>query len=166
MSTHPLTRFLLAVLALSLPGCLAEDPASFRDIDTLLTGRWTFPADELPPTIDLNPDGTFNTSSGLPGITIFEYHGQFWQTEGVLAFRGTGAQGGMHVQFVSYAVSESPFLALALTDINDSYSADLIGIEDINALSGDDVKRALHRFTGITVPDDSLGFTEVYERVE
>ena len=35
-------RILSAVLLLTLTRCLAEDPASFRSIDTLLTGRWNF----------------------------------------------------------------------------------------------------------------------------
>ena len=148
-----------------LTSCLAEDPASFRTVDGLLTGRWTFPAPEIPPTIDLNPDGTFNTSSGLPGITVLAYRGQFWQTDGVLAFRGTGVQGGQHVQFVRYVIQESPTTTLTLTDIYDDYAAGIIGVEDINALSGKDVERALRRFDGLVLPAEALGFTEVYERL-
>jgi hypothetical protein len=145
--------------------CLAEDPTSFRDVDTLLTGRWTFPAPEIPPTIDLNPDGTFGTSSGLPGITVLQYHGQFWQADGVLAFRGTGVQGGLHVQYISYSVIESPALSLSLTDIHDDFAANLIGVDDINTLSGNEVNRSLRRFTGISFPPNALGFTEVYDRL-
>ena len=161
-----LGRLLVISIACTLSSCLAEDPTSFRSVDTLLTGRWTFPADEIPPTIDLNLDGTFSTSSGLPGITVFQYQGQYWQTNGVLAFRGTGAQGGQHVQFISYRVTESPALTLSMTDISDAYAADLIGVEDINKLSSDEVQRALRRFTGMTFPDDALGFTEIYERLD
>ena len=150
---------------LLLTSCLAEDPASFRDVDTLLTGRWTFPAPEIPPTIDLNPDGTFGTTSGLPGITVLQYHGQFWQADGVLAFRGTGVQGGQHVQYVAYHVIESPALALSMTAIHDDYAANLIGVEDINTLSGDEVNRSLRRFSGVTFPPEALGFTEVYDRL-
>ena len=154
-----------AYCLLLLTSCLSEDPASFREVDTLLTGRWTFPAPEIPPTIDLNPDGTFGTSSGLPGITVLQYHGQFWQTEGVLAFRGTGVQGGQHVQYISYRVIESPALSLSLTAIHDDFAASLIGVDDINALSGDEVDRSLRRFTGLSFPPDALGFTEVYNRL-
>ena len=159
-------KFLSAVLLLTLASCLAEDPASFRTVDGLLTGRWTFPAPgPIPPTIDLNPDGTFDTSSGIPGITVNAYRGRFWQTEGVLAFRGTGVQGGQHVQFVTYVIRESPATTLTLTDIYDDYAADIIGVEDLNTLSGDEVQRALRRFDGLTLPDEALGFTEVYERL-
>jgi hypothetical protein len=168
MSTNRRSRFLTIPYFLALilmTACLAEDPTSFRDVDTLLTGRWTFPAPEIPPTIDLNPDGTFGTSSGIPGITVLQYQGQFWQTDGVLAFRGTGVQGGQHVQFISYRVIESPALSLSLTDIHDDFAANLIGVEDINTLSGDEVNRALRRFTGISFPPEALGFTEVYDRL-
>ena len=158
-------RIISTVLLLTLAGCLAEDPASFRTVDGLLTGRWTFPSPEIPPTIDLNPDGTFDTSSGLPGITVLAYRGRFWQTEGVLAFRGTGVQGGQHVQFVSYVITESPTTTLALTDIYDDYAAGIVGVEDLNTLSGNEVERALRRFDGLPLPEEALGFTEVYERL-
>jgi hypothetical protein len=150
---------------LILTGCLAEDPASFRSVDTLLTGRWTLPSDEIPPTIDLNPDGTFDTTSGLPGVAVRTYRGRFWQVEGVMAFRGTGVQGGQHVQFVSYAITETPATTLTMTDIFDDYAAGIVGVEDLNALSNNEVERALRRFDGLTFPTEALGFTEVYERI-
>ena len=146
-------RILSTVLLLTLTCCLAEDPASFRSVDALLTGRWNFVGPEA--TIDLNPDGTFDTSSGLPGVAVRTYHGRFWQTEGVLAFRGTGVQGGQHVQFVSYAIVETPATTLTLTDIFDDYAAGIIGVEDLNALSNKEVQRALRRFDRLTFPDEA-----------
>ena len=156
-------RILSTVLLLTLTCCLAEDPASFRSVDALLTGRWNFVGPEA--TIDLNPDGTFDTSNGLPGVTVRAYRGRFWQTEGVLAFRGTGVQGGQHVQFVSYAIVETPATTLTMTDIFDDYAAVIIGVEDLNTLSNNEVERALRRFDGLTFPDEALGFTELYERL-
>ena len=66
---------------------------------------------------------------------------------------------------MSYVITESPTTTLTLSDIFDEYAANIIGVEDINTLSGDEVRRALRRFDGLTFLDEALGFTELYERL-
>lgn len=161
---RPTVLILLALLT----GCLAEDPASFRSVDGVLTGRWTFPnPDGGDPTIDLTPTGEFAASNGVPGATVLAYTGLFWQVEGVLAFRGFGANrgGGITVQFVAYRVEESDGVNLRLIEIDDAFVREISGVEDLHALSNEGVQDVLRRFDGLPIPDQALGFVEVYIRL-
>ena len=163
-----MNRAFVLLLGLLATGCLAEDPASFRTVDELLLGRWTFPnPDGGNPTIDLTLDGEFAASNGVPGATVLSYSGRFWQGDGVLAFRGFGANrgGGVTVTFVTYRVEESSGLNLRLIEIDDAFVRGLAGVEDLNALSNGDVENVLRRFDGLDIPDSALGFLEVYVRL-
>lgn len=64
------------LLAVLMVGCLAEDPSSFRSVDQLVVGLWTFPnPDGGDPTVDLSPTGEFAASNGVPGATVLSYEG-------------------------------------------------------------------------------------------
>ena len=163
-----MNRSVVLLLGVLMAGCLAEDPSSFRSIDELIVGRWTFPnPDGGDPTIDLAPTGDFVATNGLPGATVLTYSGRFWQGAGVLAFRGSGANrgGGVTVQFVAYQIDESSGVILTLTDIDDAYVRELSGVEDLNALSNSGVQDVLRRLEGLPIPEDALGFSEVYIRL-
>ena len=154
------------LLIVPLSGCLGEDPSSFRSVDQLLAGRWTFQTDEPGrPTVDFNPDGTFATSTGVPGITVCAYSGHFWQTSNVIAMRGTGVQGGLHVQFILFQITESPQTILTLTEIRDEYVEEIAGVKEINALNSSDVRSVLRRVRGLSIPESGLGRAEVYEKI-
>lgn len=153
------------LLAILMAGCLSEDPASFRSVDQLVIGLWTFPnLDGGDPTVDLNPTGEFAASNGVPGATVLSYEGRYWQGDGVLAFRGFGANrgGGVTVQFVAYRVVESPGVTLTLIEIDDGFVRELAGVEDLNALSNGDVQNVLRRFESLSIPQGALGFFELY----
>jgi hypothetical protein len=145
-----------------LTACLAEDPASFRTVNGLLPGHWVLDGDTPTSNIDFNPDQTFLAPAGIPGIVVRNYTGRFWQSDDVIAFRGTGVTGGIHVQFIRIQIQEDPTLLLFMTEISDTYAAEIIGVEDINELSNDGVERALRRFDGLTIPPESLGLIEPY----
>ena len=161
-------RLIAAFLALTLVGCLAEDPSSFREVTGLLSGQWTMVDDPPdPPTVYFLPDGTFtSTSSGVPGALTPNYNGHYWQTAEVIAFRGTGfiesgAAGsvpGVRVQFVWYRITENP-AAMTMRALDKAYVEDLIGVTDLNELTNSDVESALRRLDGLPLPDTSLGFT-------
>ena len=162
-----MNRSVILLMSVLVTGCLAEDPSLFRSIDQVLIGRWTFPnPDGGDPTIDLSPTGEFAASNGVPGATVFGYSGRFWQGAGVLAFRGFGGNrgGGVTVQFVAYRIEPSD-VTLTLTDIDDAYVRELSGVEDLNALSNSGVQDVLRRFDGLPIPEDALGFSEVYLRL-
>lgn len=153
-------RFRLTLLTcFALAGCLAEDPSSFREVDSLLPGLWVQVAPPpAPPTIDFRPDQTFAaTSSGVPGVRVADYRGSFWQADGVIGFRGTGATAGVHVQFVTFSITEAPALTLTLTEIDDAFVSETIGVPDVQALSADEVQSALRRLDGLPIPEASLG---------
>ena len=142
----------LMLLAFLIAGCLAEDPSSFRSVDTLLSGLWfqDAPSSEVLPTIDLRPDQSFEAySSAVPGITVAGYTGKYWQANGVIAFRGTSSVPGIHVQFVTFRITDSPVLVLTLTGISDAYVAKTVGVEDLSSLSADDVQSAMRRLDGL-----------------
>ena len=163
-----MNRYVFLLLAVIATGCLAEDPSSFRTLDEVLIGRWTFPnPDGGDPTIDLSPTGEFAATNGVPGATVASYSGRFWQGDGVLAFRGFGANrgGGVTVQFVVYRVEESPGLTLRLIEIDDAFVRELSGVEDLNALSNSGVQDVLRRFDEFPVPEEALGFFEDYLRL-
>jgi hypothetical protein len=143
-------------------GCLVEDPASFRTVNSLLPGHWVLGGDTPTSNIDFNPDQTFLAPAGIPGIVVRNYTGRFWQSDEVIAFRGTGVIGGIHVQFIRVQIQEDPTLLLLMTEISDVYAAEIIGVEDINDLSNDGVERALRRFDGLTIPPEALGLIEPY----
>ena len=160
-------KSVLLCLSLLVPGCLAEDPASFRTVDGLLPGHWVQVPEEpdvpAPPTIDFNPDQSFSaTSSAVPGALVANYHGGFWQAEGVIGFRGTGAIAGIHVHFVLFHIQEAPELTLTMTEIADAFIAETVGVEDIGSLSKDGVQSALRRLDGLPIPDTALGLSWDY----
>ena len=68
----------------------------------------------------------------------------------------------MTVQFVAYRVVESPGVTLTLIEIDDAFVRELAGVEDLNALSNDDVQNVLRRFESLSIPQDALGFFELY----
>ena len=162
------TCFLLALIG----GCLAEDPSSFRLSDGLLPGQWTqveVPPD--PPWIHFLPDGTFTSqSSGVPGALTPNFHGHYWQAGEVIAFRGTGLINtvggsgeveGVRVHFATYNIVEDP-LVMTMRAIDRAYVAELVGIEDINDLTGSEVESALRRLDGLPIPESALGFIFEY----
>ena len=146
-------------LSLLVLGCLAEDPASFRTVDGLLPGLWIQVAPPpAPPTIDFRPDQSFAaTSSGVPGVLVANYHGGFWQAGSVIAFRGTGATAGIHVQFVLFQIQEAPVLTLTLTEILDTFITETVGVDDVGSLGANGVRSALRRLDGLQIPDTGLG---------
>ena len=147
-------------LILSGTGCLADDPASFRTVDTLLSGHWiqVAPSPAGPPTVDFQVDRSFTaTSSGVPGVRVAGYHGSFWQAGDILGLRGIGAIEGIHVQFVVFRIQASPELRLTLTEIIDEFVAETIGVEDIASLDGNGMQSALRRLDGLTFSEDVLG---------
>ena len=154
------------VSAVIAAGCLAEDPASFRSVDSLLPGLWVQDSPPpAPPTVDFRPDQSFVVySSGVPGILVPDYHGSFWQAPGVIAFRGTGATEGVHVQFVLFSIREAPELTLTLTEITDAFMSETVGVENIDDLTADGVQSALRRLDSLPVPDTALGDSWDYSK--
>ncbi|HAA78086.1 TPA: hypothetical protein DCE37_23555 [Candidatus Latescibacteria bacterium] len=158
------TRIRIVLLCpLFLIGCLAEDPSSFRTVDSLLTGMWTQVNDPTaPPTIDFNPDRTFSSfSSGVPGAAVRDFSGDFWQAGEVIVFRGTGPVEGVRVQFVHFTIQEDP-LVLTMAPILPKFVNETIGVEDINGMSESDVESALRRFDGLPIPETALGYSFDY----
>ena len=160
-------RLLTSLLLVgSIAGCLAEDPSSFRSVDSLLPGLWvqnTPPP--APPTVDFRPDQTLEAySSAVPGVLVRDYTGSFWQADGVIAFRGTSAAAGIEVQFVTFEIVEAPNLTLTMTEILDSYITETVGVEQVASMSADEVQSALRRLDGLPVPEAALGDTWNYSK--
>lgn len=149
-----------------LKACLAEDPSSFRSVDTLLSGLWVQDAPPpAPPTIDFRPDRSFEAfSSAIPGVLVADYTGNFWQASGVLAFRGTSSASGVRVQFVTFEIVESPSLSLRMTQILDPFIIETVGVAAVSDMSAAEVQSALRRLDGLPIPENALGDSWTYSK--
>lgn len=161
--------WMLCVAALGM-GCGRPSPSAFRSVNTLIAGHWICDEPDIPlpdrHTLDLYPDGTFLATGGLPGAYVRSLTGRYWQDEDVFGVRGTGEQGGIHVQFVRIDLTEGEMMRLRVTEILDDYVAEMMGVTSVESLLSSKIQDTLRKLRKGQIPASALGFVEVYEKRE
>jgi len=151
-------------------GCGRPSPSAFRSVNTLIAGHWICDEPDVPipdrHTLDFYPDGTFLATGGLPGAYVRSLTGRYWQDEDLFGVRGTGEQGGIYVQFVRIDLTEGEMMRLTITEILDDYVAEMMGVTSVEALLSSQIQDALKKLRKGQIPQESLGFVEVYEKRE
>jgi len=151
-------------------GCGRPAPSAYRSENTLIAGHWTAVDPDIPDygrsTIDFRPDGTVLASSGLPGVPIRNFTGRYWQDEAIFGVRGSGEQGGLHVQFLRVVYSGEGIPTITLTEIRDSFVVGLARVNILEEMLGSQIRDVLRDLSSRSIPGGAFGDSEAYERLE